>query len=110
MLEVAAVPAGESHDVIELKDGRVFERHSRPHRIGDDIVGRVWTYRDVTQRKLAEDELKLALDQAVEASDAKSRFVAAASHDLRQPLQALALLAAALEPHVSSTGRILFRK
>jgi two-component system, sensor histidine kinase len=110
MLDVAAQRTGESTDVIEFNDGRVFERHSRPHKIGDDIVGRVWTYRDITERKQAEDDLKHELEQAIEASKAKSRFVAAASHDLRQPLQALALLSAALEPHVTPAGRPLFHK
>ncbi len=40
--------------------------------------------------------------EAVEANQAKSRFLAAASHDLRQPMHALGLFAAAVRPHVSS--------
>ncbi len=42
---------------------------------------------------------------AEEANVAKSRFIAAASHDLRQPLHALGLFQDALEPHIDTSGR-----
>src|SRR5258707_943283 len=54
---------------------------------------------DVTKRKRFDDELLLAWKTAEMADRAKSSFLAAASHDLRQPLQTLKLLQAALEPH-----------
>jgi PAS domain S-box-containing protein len=47
---------------------------------------------DVTERRRAAQELQEAKDQAVRATQAKSRFLAAASHDLRQPLQTLSLI------------------
>ncbi|MGH6882161.1 MAG: hybrid sensor histidine kinase/response regulator [Hypericibacter sp.] len=52
--------------------------------------------RDITERKLSEDALRDAHAEAERANRAKSRFLAAASHDLRQPLQAAHLFAAAL--------------
>jgi PAS domain S-box-containing protein len=54
---------------------------------------------DVTERKRLDEELSLAWKTAEMADRAKSGFLAAASHDLRQPLQTLKLLQAALEPH-----------
>jgi PAS domain S-box-containing protein len=54
---------------------------------------------DVTERKRFEGELSLARKSAELADRAKSSFLAAASHDLRQPLQTLKFLQAALEPH-----------
>lgn len=57
--------------------------------------------RDVTERRQVQDELKRARAAAETANVAKSRFLATASHDLRQPLQTLSLLNGALR---RSTG------
>ena len=54
---------------------------------------------DVTERKRFDEELSRAWKTAEMADRAKSSFLAAASHDLRQPLQSLRFLQAALEPH-----------
>lgn len=56
--------------------------------------------RNITERKIAEAALRDAKEDADRANSAKSRFLAAASHDMRQPLQSLNLLHYALTEQV----------
>ncbi len=56
--EIYGEPDGQSYDWLALKDGRCFERYSRPQKIGEKIVGRVWSFRDVTKQKQLEAELQ----------------------------------------------------
>jgi two-component system CheB/CheR fusion protein len=73
--------------------GAWFLRRVLPYRTRSNSVdGVVITYVDVTERKQVADALEAAKEQAQLANVAKSRFLAAASHDLRQPMQTLALL------------------
>jgi two-component system, sensor histidine kinase len=58
--------------------------------------------RDITARRWAEEGLRAAKAEAERANLAKSKFLAAASHDLRQPLQSLILFTAALDSQVQS--------
>ncbi|CAO3439566.1 ATP-binding protein [Azospirillum argentinense] len=61
--------------------------------------------RDVTEERRAKQLLDAAKREAEAASRSKSKFLAAASHDLRQPMQSLFLFAGALERHLDGSGR-----
>jgi len=61
--ELHTHPGRESFDMIEFADGKIFERYSKPQKIGDSVVGRVWSYRDVTDRKHAEEKLVASLQE-----------------------------------------------
>ena len=98
---------------IEGQSGYWFIRRILPYRASDaKTEGVVITYEDVTERRRTADALTAAKRQAELATVAKSRFLAAASHDLRQPLQTLALLQGLLAKKVegdkaqSLVGRI----
>jgi two-component system, chemotaxis family, CheB/CheR fusion protein len=78
---------------IEAQSGAWYIRRILPYRTQDNgVEGVVITFADITERRHAADALGAAKQQAELANVAKSRFLAAASHDLRQPLQTLSLL------------------
>ena len=47
-------PDMDGYDVIELADGRILERRTVPYRMDNEIVGRLWNFRDISERKRSE--------------------------------------------------------
>jgi two-component system sensor kinase FixL len=92
-------PRSESSDFLLFKDGRVFERYSRPQSVGDDVVGRVWSFRDVTLRVEADRAKALAVEELAEANRTLEKvnkelrdFAHIVSHDLKAPLRSIKTL------------------
>jgi PAS domain S-box-containing protein len=76
---------------------KFYDLYVEPRRDrAGQIIGVICAATDITQHKQAENRLRAATLEAQRANNAKSRFLAAASHDLRQPLTALRLYADAI--------------
>nr|WP_321353280.1 response regulator [uncultured Methanoregula sp.] len=67
LLAVRNNPDSGSYDIIHCRDGRIFRRFSQAQKIGNRIVGRVWSYRDITGQSRAELELRAAYEQIAAA-------------------------------------------
>ncbi len=76
-----ASPTAELRDQLVFKDGRVFQRHSLPQLLDGQVVGRVWSFQDVTAFKQAERKLQLAASvfshahEGISISDAAGNIV-----------------------------------
>jgi len=60
----------ETTDIVDFKDGRSFERFTSAMVMNGATVGRVWSFRDITQRKIAENQLRklsLTVEQSPES-------------------------------------------
>ena len=114
LADARAVLAGEPpvEREIAAPSSRWFMRRILPYRTHDGgIEGVVITFDDITERNLIAAALDATKQKAEQATIAKSRFLAAASHDLRQPLQTLTLLQAMLAQTVEGDkGRKLVHR
>jgi PAS domain S-box-containing protein len=96
-------------DILRFKDGRFFERYSQPQLINGESVGRVWSFRDITQRKIAEQEIIAAKEKAVESDKLKTAFLQNVSHEIRTPMNAILGFSSLLnDPDLSQDERVQY--
>ncbi len=110
--QAAVAGDGEHASVIHLKDGRVFERYSRPQRVDGRTVGRVFSFRDITARLKAEDERRTLERQMLHVQKLESLGVLAGgiAHDFNNLLVSVlgnaGLALAELDPASPARGRL----
>jgi PAS domain S-box-containing protein len=132
VVEIDASSPPETFDLLEMADGRVIERYSKIQRIEQRNVGRVWSFRDVTERKRADEALRAAQEKLSRHAEELERKVEqrtahlnesiqslegvcyTIAHDLRAPLRAVQgftkILLEDYAPHFDFSGRQLAQR
>ena len=70
---------GHTFDVVELKNGKIIECYSYPQNIDEEIVGRVWSFRDITEHKQMESALRVSEEKLHDITKQTEQFSLAAA-------------------------------
>lgn len=92
----------EDLDHLHFRDGRVFERFSAPLNMPDSEIGRVWSFRDITERIKTEEEIKRKNEELSILNAEKDKFFSIIAHDLKGPFNGFLGLTQLMAEQLSS--------
>jgi signal transduction histidine kinase len=75
-------PEDDSYDLVELVDGRAFEHYCRVQRVHGEMKGRVWSFRNISERRALQQKVLLAQKQ-----QAVGQLAAGIAHEINTPVQ-----------------------
>ncbi len=87
VMQLSSEPYAPTYDVVEFKDGRIFELYSHPSQIGEKLVGRVWSFRDITQRKRVEKALQYRVEFEQLITNLSTHFISLNTDEIESGIQ-----------------------
>ncbi|VXD11129.1 Two-component system sensory histidine kinase [Planktothrix serta PCC 8927] len=87
VMQLSSEPHTPTYDVVEFKDGRIFELYSHPSRMGEKLVGRVWSFRDITQRKRVEKALQYRVEFEQLITNLSTHFISLTTDEIESGIQ-----------------------
>ncbi|SKB13874.1 Two-component system sensory histidine kinase [Planktothrix sp. PCC 11201] len=87
VMQLSSEPQTPTYDVVEFKDGRIFELYSHPSQMGEKLVGRVWSFRDITQRKRVEKALQYRVEFEQLTTNLSTHFISLTTDGIENGIQ-----------------------
>lgn len=87
VMQLSSEPHTPTYDVVEFKDGRIFELYSHPSQMGEKLVGRVWSFRDITQRKRVEKALQYRVEFEQLITNLSTHFISLTTDEIEHGIQ-----------------------
>ncbi|MGB3532185.1 MAG: response regulator [Microcoleaceae cyanobacterium] len=98
IMQLSAEPQIPTYDIVEFIDRRIFEVYSHPSKVGGKSVGRVWSFRDITERKRVERALQYRVEFEDLITNLSTYFISLDTEEIDQGIeQALQKISVFLE-------------